>query len=290
MKPPTRLRIQLFLQERGHLISESTFHRIRNDLQGGLGIEFQYQRERGYSIKAESAEELDRFLRLASIAQKGEQVKKALLHQKELFDYVLFEDSGVVKGIENLNPLIGAVLSRQKVTLNYKKFGAQKGREFSNVEPHFLKEFQGRWYVLVYVPDETPEVRTFAIDERIRSVQVEPEFFNRREEMAFGRIKEVVGLNYSESESHFGIKKAIDVLFEVNQAQQYYLEGLPIHQSQQFIKEIDGHRSLYKITVLPNYELAQAFLRLGPEVKVLEPKPFVAYLKKTIKSMSERYN
>lgn len=290
LKPATRVRIQDYLSDKGDIISESTFHRIRNNLQNGLGIIFDYNRDRGYKIKEESTEELDRFLRLSAIALKGEQIKRAILNKAAVFDYVLFEDSGIVSGIENLSPLIGAILNKQKVSISYQRFGNEKAKVFKKIEPHYIKEYQGRWYLFSYVSWGENKMMTLAIDSRVKAVKVESEFFIRKEEKYFEKIKQVVGLNYSEAEDHFGIEKPAAVRFVVYPEQQAYIEGLPIHPTQKMIEEQKGGARLYEINVLPNYELAQSFLRLGAKVKVISPEPFVDFMRAIIAEMGGLYN
>lgn len=84
----------------------------------------------------------------------------------------------------------------------------------------------------------------------------------------------MVGLNYSQGEIDFDNSEPIEITFEVNQGFVPYIKSLPIHNSQQFIKELDSGNCVLSLRLITNYELVQAFLRIGDQTKVLSP-PFL---------------
>jgi predicted DNA-binding transcriptional regulator YafY len=286
LKPATRVRIQDYLRDQGDLISESTFHRIRNNLQEGLGIVLEHDKRLGYSIKKESQEELERFMDLTGLAIREGQIKQALLNEPDLFQYVLLEKTLAGERKEILSPILKALLKKKKLSLSYQKYGSTEPKEYNNLEPHYIKKYLGRWYLFSYAP-WLERSMTLAIDNRMTNAVVSNESFNRKDE-AFEKVFQTVGLNYAQAEHQFGITEPIEIEFSVVKGHFAYIEALPIHPSQMLLKEDEDGRT-YQIKVLPNYELVQAFLRMGDQVKILSPDFFVEYFKKCMRVVLERY-
>src|SRR5690606_671450 len=116
---------------------------------------------------------------------------------------------------------------------HYQKHSASQPKLYSNLEPHYVKKYLGRWYVISY-DSKSSRPLTLALDERMHKVEMNDGKFERKEG-SFNRIHQVVGLNYSQGEIDFGISEPIEITFEVNQGFVPYIKSLPIHNSQQFI-------------------------------------------------------
>jgi len=286
LKPATRTRIQDYLSDQGDLISESTFHRIRKSLQEGLGIVLAHDRRLGYSIKTESQEELERFMDLTGLSMREGQIKQALLDEPNLFRYVLLEKTLVGEKKEILSPILKGILKKKKVSLDYHKYGASEPKHYNNLEPHYIKKYLGRWYLFSFAP-WLDRPMTLAIDNRMTNVKASTESFQRKES-AFKKVFQVVGLNTAQAEWEFSIKEPISIEYWVAKDHFAYVEALPLHPTQIQLEERKDGRT-YQIKVLPNYELVQAFLRMGDRVQILSPNFFVEYFKDCVKGILGRY-
>ncbi|KAA3651992.1 MAG: WYL domain-containing protein [Bacteroidetes bacterium] len=286
LKPATRIRIQNYLEEQGDLISESTFHRIRKNLEEGLGIVLEHDKRLGYRIQKESQEELERFMDLTGLAIREGQIKQALLNEPDLFQYVLMEKTLAGERKEILSPILKALLKKKKIELSYHKYGADEAKNYYQLEPHYIKKYLGRWYLFAYAP-WLERAMTLAIDNRMTNVQVKHESFTRKED-AFKKLFQVVGLNYAQAEYDFNISEPVGIEFWVQANYVDYIEALPIHPTQTMTKQNSKGKN-FRIEVIPNYELVQAFLRMGNQAKILSPSFFVDYFKACVKGVLERY-
>lgn len=284
---PDKQAIIGYLEDCGDIISERTFFRIKSELEEGLGIKIGYDKNKGYFVQEESAEDLERLLHLSGLAMQEGQVKQALLNNPDLFEYVLFDPENAKQGDKNLATLLEALLKKQSVNMRYQKHTADESKHYLHLEPHYIKQYLGRWYVISYAPWLERPI-TLAVDERMQQVELEEHHFERKEG-SFDRLHQVVGLNYSQGEIEFGISEPVEVVFEVSESYVAYLENLAIHHSQKCLKSLKNGNKLYAVEVIPNYELAQAFLRMGDQVKLLSPDFFVAYFKQIVMRIGERY-
>ena len=71
----------------------------------------------------------------------------ALNLSDRLSDFIYFE-TRKPQGTENLHGLLHAIKSKKQIKFMYHKFWDVKP-ELRHVEPHALKEFKNRWYLLV---------------------------------------------------------------------------------------------------------------------------------------------
>ena len=86
-------------------------------------------------------------------------------------------------------------------------------------------------------------------------------------------MKSVIGLTYSND-------KPEEVILSFTPLQGKYIQALPLHRSQQIIKETK-EGVVIKLKVIPNFELQQKILMFGDSIKVLQPE----WLSKEIKSV-----
>jgi len=279
-------------------LSRSSFFEIKNHIADRYGIEIELDKSNNtYHISKESENNLAEFLSLAGIIHRGELVKSVFDTKSELREKIFFEDVGKVKGVEHLEAVLDAIIMKQKISIEYKKYGSEETKKLRNMEPHFLKEHNGRFYIISYIP-WGDNVITNAIDSRLVSVTKENEFFDPKPDELFHEYKHVVGLNYNQAKDEYEIYEPIEVLFEVSNYQLPYLTDLPLHATQ----KPTGKSSIsnqgkadertwyeYSLTVYPNYELMQKFLSMGREVIVKSPKPFVNDLVRHLDWMRERY-
>jgi len=94
-------------------------------------------------------------------------------------------------------------------------------------------------------------------------------------------LDSVVGLNYSGG-------KVQRIVIRADSLQSKYLKALPLHPSQKIIEEKKDY-SIFEYSIIPNLELTQAILRLGEQVKVIEPKSLVEEIKRLLKNTLGQY-
>lgn len=257
------------LEDHGFPLSQRTLQRDLNELRDEFGVETTYQRSTNtYHITGE-ADDLAGLMQLLERAQLLELVRDGGQGIRELEQYVRFEDLGRLRGIQHISPLLRAIRERREVKVEYRKFSADAAKTF-RIQPHLLKEYRGRWYVL---GPSIGHVRPIALGlDRIEGLAVLTKRFKRQDTRIADLYDQAIGVDTSPE-----VPERIVLRFNAMQAR--YVKALPIHASQQVEQEdVDGATiSLY---VMANFELRQIILSLGDAVRVLEPK----YMAKQIKA------
>jgi predicted DNA-binding transcriptional regulator YafY len=126
--------------------------------------------------------------------------------------------------------------------------------------PCLLKRYQNRWYIIG--KNNGGRTGTFGLD-RIASLKILTKTFEEVEIIIPDSLDSVVGLDYSGTPAR--------IVLSASPLQAKYLKSLPLHSSQTIVKE-SRKETIFEYNLIPNYELVQAILRLGSQVKVLEPE------------------
>lgn len=172
--------------------------------------------------------------------------------------------------------LFMAIANKQVVKLHYHVFQYPDDKRSVLVHPYLLKEYNRKWYLLCGA-DDTGNVLTFVMDERLEDIEPRPELpYKECKEDLVDRFDEIVGVTYKRE------NKCKDILFWVSSASDKYVENRPIHISQVLYKgkkaqelhekypEFEGG-TFFKINCRENEELYKVFLSYGKELVVLEP-------------------
>jgi predicted DNA-binding transcriptional regulator YafY len=177
-------------------------------------------------------------------------------------------------GIEHIHLILYALQNQFMLKLEYQKFweDAPTNRE---IIPLALKEFKHRWYLIAKSKSE-PSLKTFALD-RIKDIEVLKVKIN----------KEIHFDINSYFEHAFGIISLADqnmepeeVILSFTHQQGKYVKSLPIHHSQEVIKETENRLDI-RLKIYVTYDLMMEIISYGPNVKVIKPN----HLQKSIKEM-----
>ena len=142
-----------------------------------------------------------------------------------------------------------------------------------------LIEYQHRWYIIGKTGGRK-EFRTFGVD-RIDDLEIQADTFEpdtRTDPVEL--FDNIVGLTYSLNELE-------DVVLSFTPLQGKYVKTLPLHKSQEIIKE-NKNELIVKLTIIPNFEFKQKILMLGDSVKVIEPEWLVNDIKNKLKNALKR--
>ncbi|MCB0472772.1 MAG: WYL domain-containing protein [Flavobacteriaceae bacterium] len=272
--------IKDFLFDNGFEVSVRTIQRDIEQIRFEFGIEIKFDRGRnGYFIDTELSTNIGTFLRFLEIVNTAELLTESLRESKDTLNYISFESEGDLKGIENLKPLLFSVKNKRKITFIHENFETGKKSNYS-VRPYLLKEYQNRWYIIGLVQDIN-EFRTFGID-RIFNLEVKEEVFIKDAKIDPVELFEnTIGLTYTISELE-------EVILSFTPLQAKYVNTLPLHKSQEIIKE-DKNEVHVKLNIIPNYEFKQKIMMLGEKVKVLKPIWFADDIKRSLEETLKKY-
>ena len=149
------------------------------------------------------------------------------------------------------------------------------------MEPYLLKEYQSRWYIVGFVKGMN-NTRTFGID-RISDLVLTDQVFKPTDSLDAQQLfKDTIGLTYS-------VGSVQQVVLSFTPLQGRYVKALPLHDSQIVLKD-DDTECLIRLDVIPNFELTQKILMLGPAVKVISPDWLIDEVKNALTSTLNQYS
>jgi predicted DNA-binding transcriptional regulator YafY len=254
---------------------ERDFEQIRNNF--GIYIEHDVQ-EGGYFIDDEYSPNIDSFLRFLEIANTAELLLKGISQTKDFIKDIEFDLRGGLLGTENLQLLLEAINKKQKIRFLHYNYLTEQTTDVL-LDPYFLKEYMGRWYVIGLRDDD--KIRTFGID-RISNLKITPLRFEKtKDTKARENFDSTIGLVYSYS-------KQQRVILSFTSQQGRYVKSLPWHHSQKVLVDNEDEFRI-SLFIVPNYELYQLILMNGPEVKVIEPEWLVDEIKGKLERALNRY-
>lgn len=201
-------------------------------------------------------------------------VFRALQNYGNLSEVIQFEKR-LPAGTEYLSPLLRAIKEKRQVKLHYYKFWDRSSQtQERTIEPYLLKEAQRRWYVLAW-DVEKEALRVFGLD-RIKRLDDErgvkfqhpvPKGVKHYFDDSFGAWVDNQRTQAEEVVLAFR-KLPTDTLFIPNPAK--YLEAMPLHSSQQILKEEEEAIVLrLRIKITPDF--IKELLSYGKQVEVLTP-------------------
>lgn len=249
-----------------------------------IGYEYQYRSEQESKLLAK----LDDDGRNAFLSG-GLQM---LFDGKTSFCHLI--DLECVSGLENLClvKVLAKYLGKRVISFKYMQ-GFDHLMEIT-MHPHYLKEYNSRWFLLGYVIEGSgyPKVVNFALDrieyrkpEDIKILRQET-FVRAPRNFYDGYFKDIVGVTRKED----GVVETITIRttdFKVH----HLLRTKPIHASQQETIPFDMEKSEgeFTIQVIPNIELQTRLLSYGSGLYVVGEGKFQQQMRDAVSHMNNHY-
>jgi predicted DNA-binding transcriptional regulator YafY len=276
--PASFVELKSHLEDHGLELSPRTLQRDLEEIRVELGIEVAYERGANHYTVQKGKEDHAGVLMLLERAQLMELVSASGKGLRELHKVVRFEELGRLQGIQHLAPLLRAIRERREVVVTYRKFQEEGDKEY-RVQPHLLKEYHGRWYLLARSAKH-PQPIALGLD-RMDKLVVQRTKFTRKGDEVADFYDHVIGVDASP-----GKPERIVLRFDPVQAK--YIKSLPLHPTQQVAKE-DKQGTVISLYVMPNIELLQQIMGWGASVQVLEPKSLAKTIRQAHKAAVARY-
>ncbi len=200
--------------------------------------------------------------------------KFGLIERKN--EIISFESNIDLKGLHFLTPLFNAIVNERVLLVNYKDFKSTEPYEIT-FHPHYLKQYNNRWFVFGLNSDNQVSNWNLALD-RINSlsettIKYKPSVIDWKE-----YFFDLVGVTRPA-----GVElQEIVLMFSPQEAP--YVITKPIHPSQKHKNSPTGLE--VKIKVIPNFELERLILSFGDQVKVVSPSDFKKRISQRLKSAS----
>lgn len=207
-------------------------------------------------------------------------VQRMIYDQPTLEGLVQLDNLEYVPGSEFLNDLIEFIKTHTVVEIGYKKFGSDSMKPYV-FHPYMLKEYNGLWYVTGFVP-QYDQIRTFALD-RIAVVKPLNDIFSViadfNREIYYNNV-------YGVTHNH---QDPVSVVIKTDSSSAQYLRVIPIHKSQQVIKE-ENDFVWFSYDLVINIELETKIMSLGSGCEVVEPLSLRHAIKERIIKTLENYD
>jgi len=198
-----------------------------------------------------------------------------ITEDNDLYAQNLLEAFDVFRALQNYGNLSESIKEKRQVKLHYYKFWDRSSQtQERTIEPYLLKEAQRRWYVLAW-DVEKEALRVFGLD-RIKRLDDErgvkfqhpvPKGVEHYFDDSFGAWVDNERTQAEEIVLAFR-KLPTDTVFIPNPAK--YLEAMPLHSSQQILKEEEEAIVLrLRIKITPDF--IKELLSYGKQVEVLTP-------------------
>lgn len=237
-------------------LSQRTVERDIRDIRSALGINIDYSRsERGYFIPQDedSTSDLERIL-------EPFEVLTAMRQDTGVHDFIIPERRRAA-GTEHLYGLVYAIRSGFCAAFDYRKFWSAD-TSHRVIEPYALKETRGRWYV-VGIDLADRQLKTFGLD-RMTCLTVKQERFRKDPTID---IQE--RFRHSLTVDRTG--KAEHIVFSVGTSDAAYLKTMPIHPSQQIVRET-SQRTVFSLDVYLTPDVVMELCSRAQTLRIEEPE------------------
>lgn len=258
-------------------LPKRTFHKWRIAVEELFGIIIDCDRKNGYRFFIHDKECLcDNSLTewLFSTLSVGYKLER----YKSIKDRILLE--GVFTDNDWLLTILEALHHNTRLSVTYKSFNSDRETTFE-VEPYCLKMFLQRWYLVAKsVNFENP--RIYALDRIVNLRQTDTTFDYPKDFSPKHFFDASYGIIVDDS------MDAENVELKVDHSQVGYIRSLPLHPSQQEIKQ-ESEYSIFRLTLTPTFDFEQKILSMGEYVEVISPEWFRKRVAGRINKMTTIY-
>ena len=163
-----------------------------------------------------------------------------------------------------------AISERKVLKFSYQKHGSDSTSQ-NLLEPYLIRESKNFWYVIGNgISKKDHKILTFALD-RIVDLQITEQTFSDDKIDRKNFYKNVLGVTVGGGEPE-------KVVLSFSPMQGNYIKTIPLHQSQQVVKDNKTELRI-SLELVINHELKMQILSYGDNVKVLQPKKLADEIK-----------
>jgi predicted DNA-binding transcriptional regulator YafY len=255
-------------------ISKRTFYRDLEDIYSIYGISIEYNfSNRAYFINEDLEPAItDRMLEAFDMyhALKIEEQQLPYLHLEKRFP----------KGTEHLYNLLHAIKNHLQITFDYQKY-YKSHVENKVVDPLVLKEFKNRWYLFAKYPYDK-QIKCYGLD-RMTDLEINDIHFVIDNQFDINEyLKYCFGIISPNAE------KPSEVVLSFSSFQGKYIKSLPLHETQEIIKDTEDELRI-RLVVYLTYDFLMELLSYGNTVKIIKPKKLINDLVEVYTTALQQY-
>lgn len=195
--------------------------------------------------------------------------------------YIDFEKNELLKGLEFIDPLHKAIISKTTLNISYQSFKAEKPNDMLFF-PYLLKEYRNRWFVLG-ANKKSRGVVNLALDRIVELKEVSSEKYHENKLIDISTYyNDVIGVTKTTGQ------KPQTIVMRIDKANAPYVKTKPLHHSQIILKE-DSEGMIFSIDVVWNFELERELLGFAEQMEVLAPKRLAGTIQSRLKNTLKKY-
>ena len=208
-------------------------------------------------------------------------LNQGISSEDEITTIMEFDNNSYLKGIQNLGPLHDAILYKKVLSINYQPYENDEPFEII-LHPYYLKQYNNRWFVFGYNPQNEKPDWNLAIDRIVSLKEIRGKYVKNSQ------------IDWKEYfDDIIGVTKPIDaeienVVLHFNAKTGKYMETKPIHETQ-ISKWLDKNTFEARLKVIVNYELERLILSYADSVTVIKPLKLATIIKKRLKEALKQY-
>lgn len=208
--------------------------------------------------------------------QRGQQVVKTSIDR-------------ILTNIDLLPRLYEAIVNRQVLEIDYKPYNEETTTLLFH--PHYLKEYNGRWFLFGHADGKLPEYGYNIALDRIQHKYREKykiEYISAPKNFYDDFFKEIVGVTRLKDEiiEHIIVRIHDNYIFKL-------LDTKPIHETHKVILPFDTHEDgqygEISLDLRINNEFIGRILQMGPGLEIMSPPRVRAIVKQRVCDMASRY-
>jgi len=258
----------------GNPIPHRTFFSYRRSIERELGVIIKCNNANEYFIDSSDTMQSDAF---RNWIVDSYAMRSLLDDSREIADRIHVEP--VPSARQYLSSVLEAIRSHRRILFSYASFSRPKPEQDIGFEPHFVKLFRQRWY-MVGVRVSDGELRTYALD-RITQMSITHTMFNMPEQPT---AKEYFADLFGITQSH---APATHIKIKVNLRTTKYIRALPLHGSQW--EEPFSDFSIFHYDMKLTDDLVRHLLSMGSDIEVLEPRALRLMIVQNLKETLAHY-
>jgi predicted DNA-binding transcriptional regulator YafY len=209
---------------------------------------------------------------LTEVVQRVEQ-RLARPDAAALPTIISFEQVPAYVGTTWLRPLYEAIREQTPLWLTYQPFQAPTARR-ELVHPHFLKQFNHRWFLLGLNACDVHTTSTYALD-RIQAIEPGAAAYRLAELAPDTYFQHVIGASVPPE----GQVQEIRLRFSISRAP--YILTKPLHHTQHLLAETVIGTEI-TLQLIPTRELITLLLSFGADVTVLAPESLRSHIQQVL--------
>lgn len=190
-------------------------------------------------------------------------LQQGILSKHHQTTIIEFENNAFLKGIEHVGTFYNAIFYQKVLRIAYQPFG-QVSPKHLNFHPYYLKQYNNRWFVYGYNPENDKYDWNLALD-RVHDINETRLRYRKNRTIDWNDyFEDIIGVTKPQQ----GVVENIRLHFTAKTGR--YIESKPLHGSQKStwlnnkILEVD-------LQLMINYELERVILSYADAVTVVYP-------------------